>query len=423
MKRLIFTVLAGLFLISGCQQGPTEPTDGTATPTENTPTITETHTISPTFTTSPTNIATPTPDSYEDDDVYSAAYSITPDGTPLQHNSHDTCDDDWVTFDAVAGSQYLIETSGLEPLADTVLYFYSDPVSAPDITNDDYIGPQSRIVWVCSSSGTYYVRQQQYNCGARWGHSTGYLLSVIESAPFTPTATVTATPTITLTNTPQDTPTITPSATETGTPTLTETVTGTPPTQTYTMTATLRKTNTPDYTATVTFTITQTLSSTATFTQTPTITATGLPSAANLWHAVDETATVVPSVTPGTTPQIYWYGQDATGDYDTGEENRGALIIGPLSVAAGEDLKFLSYEHTENTAGYDRRLVFISSTGSGPWTLLAELSGPEEQWREVTADLASYEGGDVYIMFVFDTVDDFQNNYPGWFIDEIRVEP
>ena len=113
-------------------------------------------------------------DAYEPDDTAPEASPINVYGQPQSHTFHVVEDDDWVTFDVVAGLTYVIDTlSGLSEL-DTYLYLYDADLN--EIDRDDDGGPAyfSHIEFEPTESGTVYVLAYSY------GHSyTGaYLLSV-----------------------------------------------------------------------------------------------------------------------------------------------------------------------------------------------------------------------------------------------------
>ncbi len=106
-------------------------------------------------------------DSYEEDDTYTQASSITVNGSA---QSHYLMDPDFVSFSASSGNQYTIETFNLSAGTDTTLTLYDTDGTTFLIFDDDGgVGLASRIVWTAPASGTYYVMvdafAQLYNCG------------------------------------------------------------------------------------------------------------------------------------------------------------------------------------------------------------------------------------------------------------------
>ena len=69
---------------------------------------------------------------------------------------------------------------------------------------------------------------------------------------------------------------------------------------------------------------------------------------------------------------------------------------------------------------FDVKKVYIKS-GSGPFTEIAQISSNPGVWQKETIDISSYAGNTVNIMFLFDTVNGNNNNYEGWFVDDITI--
>ncbi len=144
--------------------------------------------------------------------------------------------------------------------------------------------------------------------------------------------------------------------------------------------------------------------------------------ATGLWHEVADSAT------PGGRPfasactSSWWYGQDSTGDYDTGTANSGTVISPPYDIGSSEMFSFWSWEQTENEEANDIRTVSISTDGGQNWTVIKTLSGRENQWYKVDIPLESYAGETALFKLTFDTVDDINNNYAGWYMDEMGLE-
>jgi hypothetical protein len=43
-------------------------------------------------------------------------------------------------------------------------------------------------------------------------------------------------------------------------------------------------------------------------------------------------------------------------------------------------------------------------------------------WIDTAVDLSPFGGQQVIIRFSFDTLDDVDNGYEGWYVDEVRIE-
>jgi hypothetical protein len=205
---------------------PTNTPTPTSTPT-NTPTFTlaptntPTSTSTPTSTATPTNTPTPTPcleDEYEPDDTCQQATLIEVNARQ-SHNFHTTDDRDYVKFVCTeADNIYTIRTLNLSATNDTTLTLY-DTDCATQLEyndNDPDNPPASKIVWLCSTTGTYFVEVAPV--GTQIEECDAYDLEITSAMVPTPTPTVTDTPTLTPTPTPMS-PTDTPKpASPTNTP-------------------------------------------------------------------------------------------------------------------------------------------------------------------------------------------------------------
>jgi hypothetical protein len=104
-------------------------------------------------------------DEYEPDDSTVEGMPIEM-GETQRHNRHVSGDEDWVSFQAEAGTTYVFETSRLGDRADTVVYLY-----------DESEARASRLRWTAPSSGLFFVKV------ANWlptlaGPGTGYDLTL-----------------------------------------------------------------------------------------------------------------------------------------------------------------------------------------------------------------------------------------------------
>jgi hypothetical protein len=123
----------------------------------------------------------------------------------------------------------------------------------------------------------------------------------------------------------------------------------------------------------------------------------------------------------------WWYGQEATGNYDTGATNSGFLTSPNIDLTGytTATLTFQTWwEHESYPSGdYDTMNVDIYSGGS--WTNVWHRDcneGPaSSDWYEESIDISAYTGGVIQVRFFFDTVDAIANNYEGWYIDDVKV--
>ena len=136
--------------------------------------------------------------------------------------------------------------------------------------------------------------------------------------------------------------------------------------------------------------------------------------ATGLWHRSNRRAS-----SPSTS---WYYGQEATGTYETGAANNGTLTSPSISLAGASQaqLTFAEWSAVEQDTAWDRTRVQLSSNGT-TWTTVWESHGTGGAWAQRTVNLASYLGGNLYVRFWFDTLDEAFNLYEGWYVDDVKV--
>ena len=144
--------------------------------------------------------------------------------------------------------------------------------------------------------------------------------------------------------------------------------------------------------------------------------------ATGLWHQVSEYSSPYPE--SHSWSSSWWYGQDSTGDYDTGSANSGDLTSPSVYIpTTGYYLRFW-YRYETETQGpdWDTRWVEISVDG-GPFSDVLQLrDDPMNWWLQSPAiDLSGYAGHAVQVRFRFDTINASFNEYRGWYIDDFEI--
>jgi sulfatase modifying factor 1 len=99
-------------------------------------------------------------DSFEPDNDYSHAASITTDGQAQSHSIEPAGDEDWLIFTIEALSDVVIETNGVS--GDTAMWLYNEQIVELSYDDDNGVGSFSKIQ-TSLSTGTYYVRIKEYN--------------------------------------------------------------------------------------------------------------------------------------------------------------------------------------------------------------------------------------------------------------------
>lgn len=119
----------------------------------------------------------------------------------------------------------------------------------------------------------------------------------------------------------------------------------------------------------------------------------------------------------------WYYGVDATGTYDTGAQNFGTLTSNPVSVPGGSPmLRFWEWCLDEPGPAYEARWVRVSTDGGVSWIDVYQSLDDLGTWIDTAVDLSPFGGQQVLIRFSFDTLDNVDNSYEGWYIDEVRIE-
>lgn len=109
-------------------------------------------------------------DAYEPDGTFGQAKAITVGAGAQAHTLFPAGDHDWVTFDALSGTSYVLETTLSGPVqADTVLTLYAADGTTVLAENDDWDDSLSRIDWTASGDQTVYLMARHAEDGVGTG--------------------------------------------------------------------------------------------------------------------------------------------------------------------------------------------------------------------------------------------------------------
>lgn len=123
------------------------------------------------------------------------------------------------------------------------------------------------------------------------------------------------------------------------------------------------------------------------------------------------------------------YGIEATGNYHDSYRNFGLLTSPVITLPISTDPYMLQfwyrYETESHYTHWDQRWVQISIDGA-PFTNTGQLTNdPMNGWMRARIDLLPYydmaQEHTLQVGFFFDTIDEFNNNHEGWYIDDIQV--
>ena len=136
----------------------------------------------------------------------------------------------------------------------------------------------------------------------------------------------------------------------------------------------------------------------------------------NLWH-LSELRSNSPT-------HAWYYGQEATRNYDTGAANRGYLTSPPITLVDADEvmLTFAEWSQLQTNEEFDRTRLQVSTDGE-VWQTVFESHGTEDSWAKRTVSLSPYieRSGVIHLRFWFDTVNDRFNNTEGWYIDDVQL--
>jgi len=140
-----------------------------------------------------------------------------------------------------------------------------------------------------------------------------------------------------------------------------------------------------------------------------------------LWHLTNDTsAWSDPYHSP---THSMWFGNETTGDYETGAQEYGEMISVPFSLV-GYTIASLEFYHWREGegGGWDISYIDISTNGINWNNIYTNFDDYIAPWEYVILDISGYVGNpSVQLRFRFDTLDDIANDYRGWLVDDIRI--
>jgi hypothetical protein len=121
-------------------------------------------------------------------------------------------------------------------------------------------------------------------------------------------------------------------------------------------------------------------------------------------------------------PGSLYYGDPATGSYDSGSANSGTATTPTLELPAGQKayLAFQLFMDTETAGNFD--VLVIQAAGQVLWSKAKDMKATDyKKWTLVNLDLTALAGKPVKVEFHFDTKDDTNNKSEGVYIDDVTL--
>jgi hypothetical protein len=127
------------------------------------------------------------------------------------------------------------------------------------------------------------------------------------------------------------------------------------------------------------------------------------------------------------TPFTFYYGQDATCNYNTGARNASNLVSPAINLTgtfAPFSLGFNYLLFVEN-GSFDTTFVDLSTDGGTTWTQILSKANfvNNNQWQTIATDITAKVGAatSVRVRFRFDSIDNIANSTTGWHVDDVLV--
>ncbi len=147
------------------------------------------------------------------------------------------------------------------------------------------------------------------------------------------------------------------------------------------------------------------------------------PDLTNLWEVLDECRD------PASDPGAYLFTEAAPAcSYDLGPEPVVGTATSPVIDVSGSDCAWLEFNHTWETeswpGAYDVMRVEVSTDGGVSWRSVGYWDARDENpadYVEFVGPAVETPNGTFQFRFTFDSIDEDDNDYLGWVIDDVVV--
>ncbi|HEX2021763.1 MAG TPA: S8 family serine peptidase, partial [Candidatus Thermoplasmatota archaeon] len=145
---------------------------------------------------------------------------------------------------------------------------------------------------------------------------------------------------------------------------------------------------------------------------------TGGWTATGLWHVATDRSH---------SPNHSWYFGTENGPglddntYATGMPVSGALVSPAINLTNATFASLRFWHRWEGEGyGWEHPILQASPSPEGPWATVLERHASSGE-ALVAANLSAYVGGVVHVRFFWDTIDDYLNDFEGWYVDDVEI--
>ncbi len=142
-----------------------------------------------------------------------------------------------------------------------------------------------------------------------------------------------------------------------------------------------------------------------------------------LWHRIDDTTTDYPCPDGGSHSPTHsvWYGQEETGNYDTGNRTIGDLTSPVVDLGHSRSATLSFWYWMEGEFAYDYFSIYTKSIEDESWTLKKRVTTNVDRWTQISLPLSNYLGTKFQFRLVFDSQDEAFNEFIGVYVDDFKI--
>jgi hypothetical protein len=126
----------------------------------------------------------------------------------------------------------------------------------------------------------------------------------------------------------------------------------------------------------------------------------------------------------------WYFGQETVWNYNTGRREWSSLESPPITLASGSGylLEFKHWRKAEDSIHwdvpphyFDPGIIYIHMAGTNEYYEMGFSFHNTRGWETRRIDLSDFAGRTLHVGFYFDTWDELNNTFEGWYIDDVKV--